>query len=601
MFETFFIHSNGQLYINLLLALTLRNTMPYTYKAAYRASERCREYGPSGLLLFALSLRFNIDDIASLATDCLTDGADDKKIDALFIDTEESGAAIIIQSYISVRADRLEAPANKASELNTAITWAFNSPLEDVPERIRSYINDLRGALKENKIENLEFWYVHNLNESSKVEAELRAVEASAKAALSGYDPESSLQIKAIEVGKNTIEEWYLSQSTSILIPDSFTIEVTGGYEIEGDDWKSYTTYISARWLYSQFQKYREKLFSANIRGYLGSRRSDKNINDGIKNTCKTDPINFWAYNNGITCLVNDYTLKESNLSFSGLSIINGAQTTGSIGSIDEEPNENAYVPCRFIKCEKKDVLENIIRYNNSQNKLSAADFRSNDPVQRRLREEFEIIPETNYQGRRGGAEDIIRRRPNLMPSDTVAQSLAAFHGNPILAYNRKAEIWERSETYSKFFNTETTATHIIFTYSLLRAIERKKKQLKENEVKLTGAQIEQLNVLRYRGSIQLLVNAISHCLETFMDRRLPNLFRLSFGVTAPETAKENWTPIVDITLPFCNQLLPALEGGLKNPDRVEESIRTYRGLVEATKLANKDIISEFTKNVIIS
>lgn len=208
-------------------------------------------------------------------------------------------------------------------------------------------------------------------------------------------------------------------------------------------------------------------------------------------------------------------------------------------------------------------------------------------------------MPSSEYKGRRGGAEDVIRRISNLLPSNTVAQSLASAHGDPILAYNRKSEIWEKIENYSKFFNSDTKAKHIVFTYSLLRALERKKKYLRENEDKLGAFQKEQLSVLRQRGSIQLLASATSFCLETFIDRPIPNIFRLSFGEVSPETAIRNWNPILEITFPFCEVLLPALEGGLKNYEKVEEVKKEFRRLVEATKLANNEIIRTFSEKII--
>jgi hypothetical protein len=46
-------------------------------------------------------------------------------------------------------------------------------------------------------------------------------------------------------------------------------------------------------------------------------------------------------------------------------------------------------------------------------------------------------IPDTEYErGRRGGTSDTIKRRPNLLPSYTVGQALAAFDGDPVIAKN---------------------------------------------------------------------------------------------------------------------------------------------------------------------
>jgi hypothetical protein len=180
---------------------------------------------------------------------------------------------------------------------------------------------------------------------------------------------------------------------------------------------------------------------------YLGSRESDSNINNGIKKTAQEQSRNFYVYNNGITALVLDYELGKRSkrgrkLKITGISIVNGAQTTGSIAS--DKPSPDLQVPIRFVKAKKDAIIEDIVRYNNSQNKLQAADFRSTDQIQQRLRVEFEGIPDAVYEGgRRGGASDAIRRSKFTLPSFTVGQSLAAFHGDPVAAYDKKSELWD--------------------------------------------------------------------------------------------------------------------------------------------------------------
>jgi len=572
----------------------------YKYKGAFQASS-CQAYGSNGLLLFALSIRYNIDDISWLAANCLTDGTDDKKIDAIYVDVDELQTAIVIQSYISEDETRPEAPSSKADDLNTAATWALNLAPENIPERIRSNVISLREAIKNGTINNLEFWYVHNLNKSENVSKALGGVTATANSAIKTNYLGTEITIHALEVGNEQLEEWYLSRTNSIVITDEFNLGPANGYEIKESNWNAYSCYVEAKWLYDIYKKYGEQIFSANIRGYLGSRKSDRNINNGIKETCQTEPNNFWIYNNGITCLVNKYKVdQEKNLTISGFSIVNGAQTTGAIGSVDKTPTEGTKIPTRFIECQKADLIENIIRYNNSQNKISAADFRSNDSIQRRLREEFQKIPDATYKGRRGGAEDVIRRTSNLVSSDTVAQSLAAFHSDPNLAYNERSEIWESDKHYSHYFNSETTAKHIVFTFSLLRALQQKKEFLRNSVDKLTGAEKQQLEILRYRGSVLLLVNAISECLEALINRRIDDKFKVSFGEISPQDGTEIWNPIVNATLPFCPKLEPALELNLGNSETNKETIQTFRSLVEATKQANKEIFGMFEKRIVI-
>jgi AIPR protein len=92
-------------------------------------------------------------------------------------------------------------------------------------------------------------------------------------------------------------------------------------------------------------------------------------------------------------------------ISFTGISIVNGAQTTGAIGNLGSAPDENLFVPIRFIKTTDENIIYDIIKFNNSQNKISASDFRSTDLVQRRLKKEFETVPDTEYEAGRAGEQ----------------------------------------------------------------------------------------------------------------------------------------------------------------------------------------------------
>src|SRR5262249_10111177 len=159
-----------------------------------------------------------------------------------------------------------------------------------------------------------------------------------------------------------------------------------------------------ARWLHQIYAAHKSDLFSANVRGYLGSRQADANINNGIKTTVQTDPEHFWSFNNGLTILVHKFEiLAPDRIKVTGISIVNGAQTTGAIGSIPAQPAATAMVPARFVACTNAETVKSIIRYNNSQNTVEAPDFRSNDSVQRRLRDEFSHLGSVIYLGGRRG------------------------------------------------------------------------------------------------------------------------------------------------------------------------------------------------------
>ena len=144
-------------------------------------------------------------------------------------------------------------------------------------------------------------------------------------------------------------------------------------------------------------------------------------------------------------------------------------------------------------------------------------------------------IPNAKYEGgRRGGHKDVIERNKNLLPSYTVGQALAAFHQDPITAYNLKSEIWVSDQTYARFFNDDTTGAHLVLCYALLRAVEEAKRNLvarsKREEDALTAQETQLLSYFRHRGSTYLFVSAIASCMETFVGQRISVPARISFG-----------------------------------------------------------------------
>ena len=102
---------------------------------------------------------------------------------------------------------------------------------------------------------------------------------------------------------------------------------------------------------------YKDDLFSGNPRNYLGAGKRKNKINLGIMDTVQEQPENFWAYNNGLTALVNDYEIDDDNITkVHGITIINGAQSTGAIGAV-ESLKEDFLVPIRFIVCSDPKII----------------------------------------------------------------------------------------------------------------------------------------------------------------------------------------------------------------------------------------------------
>jgi hypothetical protein len=483
--------------------------------------------------LLALQLKFRLEDIKTVAAESVTGGGNDKKCDILYVD-KELQIAVIAQCYQAKKMNS-SAPANKASDLNTAVAWLLTRNIDDLPDTLKGRADEFRSAIINGDIKQIYIWYVHNLPSSKNVADELKTVENSVRTALASYTNAKDINIFAEEIGRKQIARLYEKAERTIIVTEKLEIKVQDAIEIVDKDWRSVLTTVKATWLADLFERFETDLFSANLRGYLGSRASDSNINNGIKTTAANEPNNFWVYNNGVTALVINYALGRRTSSgrklvIDGISVVNGAKTTGSLGSLAGELSESILVPIRFVKSSKEAIVSKVVRFNNLQNKLQAADFRSTDQIQDRLRQEFDKIPSAEYEGgRRGGVSDTIKRSKFALPSYTVGQSLAAFHGDPVIAY--ESEIWTSENIYRKTFTDRTSARHIVFTYSLLEEINERRLLLAQRQrrdpASLTSQELKSLAFLNKKGAAYLLQYVIAMCMETIIGRPISNRFDL--------------------------------------------------------------------------
>jgi hypothetical protein len=563
------------------------------------------QFEPNSLLLFALELRFNIDDIATIAATAITDGRRDRKCDLVYID-EDSRIAVLAQGYVSKDQTKSEAPANKATDLGAAASWVIgNERPEDLEPALKTAAEDLHQAIERNEVDSIELWYSHNLPESSNVEDELERVTSSTSAILKARYPDKEIDVRTMEVGRSTLEDWYLSTRSPILVSETITVPAQDWFEESGEGWSAVCTSVPATWLHGLFEEYGDRLFSANVRGYMPRRRTANNINFGIEQTARTQPKRFWAFNNGVTALVHGIPEKVRGglLQLSGIGIVNGAQTTGSLARVDANSLGDARVLIRFVQAADPELIKDIITYNNSQNQIKPSDFRSGDRVQGRLRREFSTFPDVTYLGaRRGGQEDRARRPSNLLSSDTAAQALASFHQDPSMAYHDLRSIWEKDDVYSRYFSEHTTAAHIIFCYSLWLGVAKAKTVLTDiPEVNRTSDDKEALDFLRRRGSLYLLVAAIAKSAEIYLGRAVADSFSLSFGHRVnPWKAAEYWEPLVEALLPFAPGQLGAVfdDGGLRRKELVDSALQSFRTSVNSTKRVNSSLFSQFRENV---
>jgi hypothetical protein len=95
-------------------------------------------------------------DLEALASEGLTDGNNDKKIDFIYLD-RDAKRIVFAQGYIAENVAKNSAPANKAADLNTAAAWLLSGDTSLVPPPLGTIISDCRTALAEGEVESIEF------------------------------------------------------------------------------------------------------------------------------------------------------------------------------------------------------------------------------------------------------------------------------------------------------------------------------------------------------------------------------------------------------------------------------------------------------------
>lgn len=160
-----------------------------------------------------------------------------------------------------------------------------------------------------------------------------------------------------------------------------------------------YLAIINGSLLSALYEEYRDRLLEKNVRSFLQVKGA---VNKGIRETLRTEPEMFLAYNNGISVtaesveIVRDDNGKPSIRKIRDMQIVNGGQTTASIFNAAHDKKAPAELDKVFVQMkvsvisspdDMDEIVPRISAFANTQNKIQVADFSANDPFHRRIEE----------------------------------------------------------------------------------------------------------------------------------------------------------------------------------------------------------------------
>lgn len=177
------------------------------------------------------------------------------------------------------------------------------------------------------------------------------------------------------------------------------------------EDYKSYLCIIPGTTLADIYDYYGSQLLEGNVRSFLSTKVA---VNKKIRETILKIPQNFFAYNNGVSATAMDLHIETTPegrfITYAkDFQIINGGQTTASLSNArykDDADLSTIYVQMKLTEVDSNadkasDLIRNISRSSNSQNKVSDADFFATHPFHIRM----EQISRRVFAPASGGAQ----------------------------------------------------------------------------------------------------------------------------------------------------------------------------------------------------
>lgn len=326
-----------------------------------------------------------------VAVQSVTDGYHDMGIDAVYNDTTQK-KLILVQSKWRKDGNG-SISQEEASTFAEGVKRLLNFDFSGCNAKLAAKQQEITAAIRDMDYQ-IEMIFCHTGTQDMNDYA-LRPFDA-----LLGQvnENDSTDLLVFVETKLQDIYEYLANgQNSNSIVLDDVLLTNWGSVE---SPLKAYYGTIPVTAIGAWYNQYGNRLFAKNIRYYKGSTE----VNQGINDVLKTQPDKFFYYNNGIKILCQKITKKAAYstsreiglFALEGVSLVNGAQTTGVIGAVcaeDPEAVASARIFVQMIDLGDSEDTQatQITKLSNTQNRIDGKDFVSLDPQQDRLRMELSL------------------------------------------------------------------------------------------------------------------------------------------------------------------------------------------------------------------
>lgn len=382
----------------------------------------------------------NIHNLDTFETkDCITDGAGDKQIDAVYIDNQSCTIYIIQGKFYG--GDTVDAGPLR----DVLSSWIQIQDLAHLQEganhNLQVKISEMATAMEDDYEVCFELITTSALTDSARRDLEIFQKKLS---------DNETLSANLVVVDNETLRFKYneaLNRNRPY-INHEFNLEEGKYMELTFDGTKAVVAALPLKDCVKIPGIKDGSLFRKNVRQSLGS--SNK-VNKGIARTIKNNAGDFFFLHNGITAICSRMSVHNGILSVKELNVVNGCQSLSTIFSCSElaKKADNAYIIFRFYEISDTERADNISTSTNSQSAVKARDLRSNDKAVLAMKKAYEqFYPDGYFVTKRGEKVDSVKyNTAHVVNLTDLGKQLIAWHSQrPNLSYGE-------TKIFDKYFD----------------------------------------------------------------------------------------------------------------------------------------------------
>lgn len=372
------------------------------------------------------------------AAGCITDGPNDKQIDAVYIDDQEQTVHILQgKFYGSSSVDTTPFREILSSWMQMKDLPALQ---ENANDKLKAKITEIATAIEDDYQICFELLITSKLTEDAQNDFNLFARQILEDSTLN-----ATIVLVDLEMLQHKFDE-ALNHDTPYINYD-FHIDNDKMLQMILGKTKAAIAVLPLRDCLSVPGIRDGSLFRKNVRQSLGTNKVNKNIAE----TIKTEPSEFFFLHNGITAICSEMNYADGILSVKGLNVVNGCQSLNTILKCSElvKQADDAYIMFRFYEISDINRADNISTSTNSQTTVKARDLRSNDKYVIALKRAYEHrYPDGYFATKRGEKPSTAKyNAAHIVYLTDLGKELIAWHSQ------RPTNSYSETKVFDNFFN----------------------------------------------------------------------------------------------------------------------------------------------------